>query len=86
MDEFLIGPVILKVGGPSNPDEATPGEIRNKQDELDHARRTLERKEKAREELNNEHSRAGDNDDIDEERRLGKQLEKADRNLDSIRE
>lgn len=86
--EFLIGTrlILTTGGGSSGHDQATDTEIRNKVDELEHANKRLQNREERREELNDMHSRAGDDCDEGLERHLGRELGKADREIDSIKE
>jgi hypothetical protein len=93
VDEFLLDPFVLAAYSDYTPkpgeitggaENATSQEVKTKLDELEHAKKVLQRKQESREALNDRHSYAGDRNNYELERDLGKELGRADSEIDSI--
>ena len=63
---------------------ATKEEIQDKQEEAEQIRSLLDTKGRVREEINDAHSTAGDNDERERERELGEQLEEIDAEIEDL--
>jgi len=96
VDDVLLSPLYLVTieGGSRATDgvstegaeSASKHDIGFNQDRLDNTRKKLEIKEDEREEVNQRHSQAGDDDNSELEERLGRELESRDNEISSLKE